>query len=473
MRMPVAGPPTTAVPQGRGGPTITLIAAALGFFTTTLDTTIVNVALPTIGRDLGGGVSALQWVVDGYTLAFAALLLSTGALSDRFGASRCFAVGVTTFTAASAACGLAPDMAVILIARVVQGAGAALILPSSLALIQQAYGDNAKRARAVALWTAAGGVAVAAGPVLGGLLTTGLGWRSVFFVNVPIGVFALLALTRSPRAVPRPAVFDLAGQLTAVAALALLVFAVTEAGEGGLAQPLPMASLLLFVVAAAAFLYVEHRGRHPMVPLTLFHSRSMSLTTAIGLTINMAFYGMVFVLSLYFQQILGKSVLVTGLMFVPMAVLISVSNLTGARLSRRYGPRLPIVLGQLLQMVGLAALLFVDTGTSTPLLLLLLVPLGVGSGLIIPPLTSALLEASPPELAGTASGVLSASRQVGGALGVAVFGALVAHHATFLSGLHKDAVIGIVCLAVTAAGALLLPGRTASRATTDREAPAR
>jgi DHA2 family methylenomycin A resistance protein-like MFS transporter len=448
---------TSDNPTGtRGDPRITLLATALGFFTITLDTTIVNVALPTIGRQLGGGVASLQWVVDGYTLAFAALLLSTGALSDRLGAFRCFGAGVAMFTVASITCGLSPSMPVLLGSRAVQGAGAALMLPASLALIRQAYHDERELAKAVAVWTSVGGVAVAAGPVLGGLLTSSLGWRAIFFVNVPVGALALIALTRAPRSVPRPTAFDVAGQTTAIAALAALIFGVIEAGNRGLAAPLVIASLALFVVASVVFLIVENRSRHPMVPLSLFRSRIVSTTTVTGLTINMAFYGLVFVLSLYFQQILGHSVLIAGLMFVPMAVLISSANLTAGKLSARFGPRLPMTVGQLLLVTGLVALLWVGSGTSTVTLLIVLIPLGVGSGLIVPPLTSALLKAVDRDQAGTASGILSAARQVGGAFGVALFGAFVANHATFLHGLHLDALIGALAVGATTIATIFL-----------------
>ncbi|MPY62893.1 MFS transporter, partial [Streptomyces spongiae] len=212
----------------RTSPSLTLTAALLGFALIVLDASVVNVALPSIGAALGGGLSGLQWVVDAYTLSFAALMLSTGAFADRAGASRAYALGITVFTLASAGCGLAPSLPVLIVARVVQGVAAAVVLPASLALVRQAYTDPGRRARAVAVWTAGGSAAVALGPVVGGAVTTVWDWRGIFFVNVPLGLTALVLLVRAPSSQRRPAPLDLPGQLTAVVALTALAFAVIE-----------------------------------------------------------------------------------------------------------------------------------------------------------------------------------------------------------------------------------------------------
>ncbi|MDL4774851.1 MULTISPECIES: MFS transporter [Thermomonosporaceae] len=452
----LAASDTISSPTPRAG--MTLLAAALGFFMITLDASVVNVALPTIGRQFGGGITGLQWVVGGYTLAFAALLLSAGALSDRLGASRCFAAGLTVFTLASAGCGLAPTLPALLAARVVQGAAAALMMPASLALIRQAYQQDTARARAIATWTAAGGAAVAAGPVFGGVLTSGLGWRTIFFINIPAGAAALMTLTRAPRSSPRPVPLDPAGQIAAVTALVALTFAVIEAGQYGWTSPVVAAALAGFVLAAAAFVLIEARTKNPMVPLGLFRSRAVSVTAVTGLVLNLTNYGLIFVMSLYFQQIQGRSVLTAGLMFIPMTALITVANLTAGRLTARYGPRLPLVGGQLLQVIGYLALIGVGPHTSTTILLTLLIPIGIGGGLSVPPLTSTLLQAISADRAGTASGVLSCARQTGGALGVALFGALIAGEgdATFLTGLHTSAVIATAALLATSVATLTL-----------------
>ncbi|MFF3331376.1 MFS transporter [Streptomyces sp. NPDC002888] len=417
-------------------PVLTLTAALLGFALITLDASVVNVALPSIGSALGGGMAGLQWVVDAYTLAFASLMLSTGAFSDRAGASRAYAIGIALFTLASAACGLAPSLPTLIAARTVQGLAAAVVLPASLALVRQAYTDPARRARAVAAWAAGGSVAVALGPVAGGALTTAWDWRGIFFINLPLGAVALALLLRAPRSERRPAPLDLPGQMTAALALTALAFAVIEGGTAG------WAAAAVAGVAAVAFLRIEARQAHPVVPLDLFRSREVTVAVAAGAACSVAFYGVVFVFSLFFQQVQGRSALNAGLMFLPMTGLIGVTNVLSGKLAGRHGPRLPLLLGQGLAAAGLLALLYVDADTSPGLLAALFVPLALGCALTVPPLTTLMMDAVPGERAGLAAGVLNAARQVAGGLGIAVFGVLVSHD--FVSGMH-------VCLAIAAA----------------------
>ncbi|WP_406446512.1 MFS transporter [Streptomyces sp. NBC_01613] len=424
-------------------PALTLTAALLGFALIGLDASVVNVALPSIGHALGGGMSGLQWVVDAYTLSFAALMLSTGAFSDRAGASRAYALGITVFTLASVACGLAPNLPALIAARVAQGVAAAVVLPASLALVRQAYGDPARRARAVAAWAAGGSVAVALGPVAGGALTTAWDWRGIFFVNIPLGAVALALLVRAPRSQRRPAPLDLPGQVTAAVTLTALAFAVIEGGTTG------VVALVVAVVAGGVFLRVEARQPHPVVPLGLFRSRTVTAAVAAGAAVSVAFYGVVFVFSLCFQQVQGLSALAAGLMFLPMTGLIAVTNVVAGKLAGRYGARLPMLVGQVLAVAGLLVLLYVDAGTPPVVVALLLVPLALGCALTVPPLTAAMMEAVPAERAGLAAGVLNAARRVAGGLGIAVFGTLVS--GGFAEGMRWSLVISAGLLAVTAA----------------------
>jgi DHA2 family methylenomycin A resistance protein-like MFS transporter len=430
----------------------------LGFFMIALDALAVNVALPGIARELGGSTAALQWIVDGYTLMFAALLLSAGACSDRFGASRAYAAGLTVFTLASMACGLAPRLGLLITARVVQGSAAALMLPASLALVRQAYPEAAARARAIALWTAGGAVAAAAGPVAGGVLTSLASWRAIFFLNLPVGLAILVLLARVPRSPRRPAALDLAGQVSAIVALGALTFGVIEGGSAGFGRPATLISLLIAAAAAAAFVIAERRAADPMVPFGLFRSRPTLVSLLTGFTVNAAFYGLVFVLGLYFQDLLGLSALRAGLMFLPMSGLVAAANVASARAAGRYGPRVPIVTGQVICALGLLGLLAAaGAGTSRLLLAVLLIPLGVGLGFAVPSITAAMLAGVAPERAGLAGGVFNSVRQVGSALAVAVFGALVAHHATFLTGLRISLLTCAAMLLATAAAALARP----------------
>ncbi|GAA4045998.1 MFS transporter [Streptomyces shaanxiensis] len=440
----------------RPSPALTLTAALLGFALICLDASVVNVALPAIGSSLDSGMSGLQWVVDAYTLAFASLMLSTGAFADRAGASRAYALGTVVFTLASVACGLAPNLPTLIGARVLQGVAAAAVLPASLALVRQAYTDPARRARAVALWAAGGSAAVALGPVAGGALTTAWDWRGIFFVNVPIGLAILALLIRAPRSQRRPAPLDLPGQVTAVVALTALAFAVIEGGAAG------WAALAVAVVAAVAFLRIEARGPHPVVPLDLFRNRTVTTTVAAGAAVSVAFYSLVFVFSLFFQQVQGRSALYAGLLFLPMTGLIAATNVVAGKLAGRYGPRLPMLLGQALAVVGLLLLLYVDAGTPSSLVAVLLVPMALGCALTVPPLTAAMMDAVPAERAGLAAGVLNAARQVSGGLGIAAFGALVSDG--FVGGMRLSLVISAALLTVTFALSFRLAGPSASSA---------
>lgn len=413
-----------------------LAVTTLGFFVVTLDALVVNVALPSIGHDLGGGITGLQWVVDGYTLMFAALLLSAGALSDRIGARQAFGVGLVTFVVASASCGLAPGIGVLILARLAQGAGAAVIIPTSLALIRESYHDHARRARAIAIWSLGGGVASAAGPVVGGFLTL-LSWRTIFFINLPVGVVALVLLARVPRSPRRAAPFDWMGQVTAILGMGALTYGLIEGGADGFTAPQVVGTLAVSVVTLVAFLLAEARVVHPMLPLELFRSRAVTISVAGGFTFTVGFYGLVFLYSLYLQQLRGLSPLATGLTFMPMTALTAVVTLLAPRVAARFGLRVPVAGGQVLIAAGLLSL-SAAAAAGVPIWLLapLSILVGFGSALAVPTITALLLGSVPAERAGTASGVLNTFRQVGGALAVAVFGALVAHRETFLQGLE-------------------------------------
>lgn len=435
-------------------PTLTLAAALLGFALISLDASVVNVALPSIEGAFGGGMSGLQWVVDAYTLSFAALMLSTGAFADRAGASRAYAIGIAVFTLASAACGLVPNLPALIAARAAQGVAAAVVLPASLSLVRQAYAEPAKRARAVATWGAGGAVAVALGPVAGGALTTVWDWRGIFFINLPLGAVALLLLLRAPRSERRPAPLDLSGQLLAVLTLTAVTFAVIEGGVTG------VVALLIALVAGAAFVRVELRQSHPVVPFGLFRSRTVSVAVASGVACSVAFFGLVFLFSLFFQQVQGRSALYAGLMFLPMTGLIGVTNVVSGKLAARYGPQLPMLIGQSLAALGSLVLLCVDERTPPLLVAWLLVPMALGCALTVPPLTIAMMDAVPAERAGLAAGVLNSARQVAGGLGIAVFGALVSDG--FTAGLRESLAISAALFAVTAFLSFRLSGRPAN-----------
>jgi DHA2 family methylenomycin A resistance protein-like MFS transporter len=430
-------------------PAISRIVAtvSVGFVVTQLDVTIVNIALAKIGGDLHADVTGLQWIVDAYALAFSVLMLSAGVLGDRLGARRMYAVGIVIFALASLACGLAFDATMLVAARALQGIGAAAMLPNSLALLNQACGHDPKlRARAVGLWTAAGAVSIAAGPVIGGLLIAGFGWRSIFLVNLPIcaaGLFATFAWVPRPdataipnttvprnaqstaKAAPQPRSVDLPGQLLAIIALTAFTGAVIEGRPLGLSHPLVAGGFILAVIAVIAFVTVEARVATPMLPLSLFRKRTFSAAVLFGICVNLTYYGMVFVLSLYLQHVRGYTPLEAGLAFLPLTGGFLASNVLSGWVVGRYGVRVPMICGALTAALGYGLLHLV--GATTPLIGLLvpflLIPSGMG--LAVPAMTTAVLASVERQRAGTASAVLNTARQAGGAVGVAAFGALV------------------------------------------------
>jgi MFS transporter, DHA2 family, methylenomycin A resistance protein len=446
---------TTPTKAPTTNPRAALGVAMLGFFVVALDSQVVNVALPTIRGDLGGTVSDLQWIVTGYTLSFSSLLLFGGTFSERIGAKRAYGAGMIVFVVASVLCGLAPSLPVLVAARVLQGVGAALITPTSLALLRQEYTAPAARARAIAYWAMGGSVAAAAGPILGGALTQ-LDWRWIFYLNLPVGVIALLALARVGDSPRRVLPFDWAGQMAAVLALAGLTFAVIEGSELGYGSVPVLTSLAVAALAGAVFLATQARGRHPMVPLDLFRSRHVAVTLAAAFVGMAGFYGLVFVQGLYFQQARGLDPLTTGLLFLPMTGFVAALNPLAARTASRFGPVVPIVGGQLVMIAGLIALVVAAASAPAWAIALLMVPVGVGGSFTVPPLTSLLLDSVPAERAGTGSGVLNTARQVGGSLGVAVVGALLAAQTDFLHGQRLGLLAIAVLVAATTAASLTL-----------------
>jgi EmrB/QacA subfamily drug resistance transporter len=431
-----------------------LAAALLGFFVVTLDAVIVNVALPDIRRDLAGGMSGLQWVVDGYTLMFAALLLSAGSLSDRAGARRAFGAGMVVFVLSSAACGLAPSLPALVAARFVQGAAAAAMMPSSMALLSHAYPDPVRRARAVALWSMGGVAASTSGPILGGLLSL-VSWRLIFFVNVPAGAVALLLLARAARSPRHTAPFDWAGQVAAVAAMGGLAYGAIEAGADGITAAPVVSAFVVAVAALGAFVVLQAKESHPMVPLSLFRSRTVSVPVVTGFAFMVGYYGLPFVMSLYLQELRGLSALGTGVVFLPMMLIGGVLTPFVPRLGERLGPRTLVVTGLLAMMTGLTVIALLPAPIPVPVLSALMILVGLAGPLVMPPVMALLLQAVPARRAGVASGVFNTSRQAGGALAVAVFGALLASRSTFLPGM-RDSLLIAAAVALAAGGVSLL-----------------
>jgi DHA2 family methylenomycin A resistance protein-like MFS transporter len=455
---PATPRPARKAPRSNLSTSLTLAAMSLGYAVVQLDVTIVNTALGSIGTSLGGGVSELQWVVSTYTIAFAAFILTAGALGDRIGAKRVFMAGFAIFTAASVACALAPTAVILIAARGVQGFGAAILVPNSLALLSHAYPDEKPRGRAVGIWAAGASLALTAGPLVGGGLIALVGWRSIFLVNLPIGLAGLWLTsvyasetTRSPQRE-----IDLPGQVLAIAALGCLAGAIIEGGTLGWSNAFVIAGFAASVVLAMLFVWQERRASQPMLPLLLFKHRMFALASLVGLLVNVAFYGLIFVFSLYFQRVNGMSPFATGLAFVPMMGAVLPVNLVASRVAERIGAPATIAIGTALAAFGCLALLGIEHGTSYWATCAQLIVIGAGLGLLVPPLTSALLGSVEKSRSGIAAGVLNATRQTGSVLGVALFGSLVGQSSAFIAGAHEALIISAGLL--LAAGAAIWRG---------------
>lgn len=449
--------PTTAdVPTDRGphrAARLTLVLASLGFFLITLDILIVNVALTTIGRELGGSTSGLQWVIDAYTLLFASLLLFAGNLSERIGAKRAIGWGIAGFLMASVACALAPTLGALIAARAVQGAAAAVMLPASMALIREAFPEARERAHALGIWAVGGAVAGAVGPILGGALTT-LDWRLVFAINLPVCVVMLVMLVRVGPSARRPARFDAAGQLLALLALAGLVFGLIEGGATGFGRWYVVVALAVASAAVAGFLLVQAHGRNPMMPLDLFRSGGMRIALGVGFAFMVGNFGSVFVLSLYLQQHLGLSPLAAGLVFLPSAAFSIVGNVVSGTLVNRFGARVPVVAGLSTMVLGLVVMIVLAPLDSVVAVAVCTILTGAGGSIAMPPATSVVLASVPAERSGTASAVFNTFRQVGGAMAIAVFGAFLADRSQFVVGTQTSFVVAAVVLLVAALAAI-------------------
>lgn len=442
---------------------LTVLATSVAFVLVQLDVSIVNVALVTIGDRLHTGVLGLQWVVDAYALAFASLLLSTGAVGDRIGHRRLFVGGFILFTGASLLCGLAPTVGALIAARVLQGAGAAALLPSSLALLSRACGEDGKlRAWGIGWWTAAGTVGIAAGPLLGGVLVDALGWRSIFLVNLPIGVAGIWLTRRFVAAsASSPTRLDWIGQSLAILTLLSLTASVIEAHAFGWSSIPIRAGFLLAILFLAAFVAQERRHPNPMLPLGFFAHRTFSGATLVGFLLNMTVYGALFVLGLYFQLDRHWSPWLSGIAFLPLPVVLGVANVLASRIAEKLGAPGTMATGLLIAACGTLALAGLGPSTPYAAILVGLVLLPAGIGIAVPVMTASLMGSVPRSQAGVASGTLNAVRQAGGAIGVALLGGMPSRDAFVLGS-------GLLIVAFAAAAGLVRTIKPAQQPAGDR-----
>jgi EmrB/QacA subfamily drug resistance transporter len=459
---------------------LVLAICCSSLFIVGLDNTIVNLALPSIRRDLGSSLSGLQWVIDAYTLVLASLLLLGGSTGDRFGRRRTFQTGLALFGAGSLLCSLAPTTGWLIAFRALQAVGGSMLNPVAMSIITNVFTDRAERAKAIGVWGSVIGLSMALGPLLGGLLVDAVGWRSVFWINVPVAVAVVLLTarfvpeSRAPRARPS----DPAGQLLMIVLLAGVTFGVIEGPGHGWGSPLIVGAFVASAGALVGLLVVESRRAEPLLDPRFFASVPFSAATLIAVFAFSALAGFLFLNALYLQDVRGFSPLHAGLLTLPMAAMTALLPPISGRMVAHRGARRPLVVGGLGIATGGALLLTLDVDTPLVLVVVAYVVFGLGFGMVNAPITNTAVSGMPLAQAGVAAAVASTSRQVGSALGVAVLGSLVTAHLAasvdFAAAARPAWVVVVGCgLAVLALGVLSTTGRArqTARRTAERFMP--
>jgi EmrB/QacA subfamily drug resistance transporter len=413
-----------------------LLICCLSLFVVGLDITVVNVALPSIARDLHAGISGLQWTVSAYTVVLASLLLFSGSTADRFGRRRIFVAGLAVFSLASLLCSLATSVGLLVAFRVLQAVGGSMLNPVAMSIITNTFTDPRERAQAVGVWGAVFGVSMALGPVVGGIVVDAIGWRPIFYVNVPIGLIAIvLALRFIPESrAPRARRFDPLGQALVIVLLSTLTFGIIEAPSRGWTSPVIVATLFASVAALVGLLWHEPRREEPLIDLRFFRSIPFASSITISVAAFFTFGGFLFLNTLYLQDTRGLSPLQAGLATVPMALMTVIASPLSGRIVGHRGPRIPLVVSGLCLVTASALLIGIDPATPLAHLIAAYVIFGIGFGLVNAPITNAAVSGMPRAQAGVAAALATTSRQFGQTLGVAVVGAIVASQAGASAG---------------------------------------
>jgi EmrB/QacA subfamily drug resistance transporter len=438
-----------------------LAVAVMGSGMVFLDGTVVNVALPKIGRDLGASVSALQWILNGYLLTLAALILLGGSLGDRYGRRRTFVSGASLFTLASLLCAIAPSSQLLVLARLLQGIGGALLTPGSLAMIEASFRPD-DRARAIGAWSGLGGVAAAIGPLVGGYLVGAVSWRAIFLINLPLGVFVVVLASRHVPETHDPTTtgrLDILGAVLAGLGLAGTTYALIEAPAKG-SSPLVLLGGIGGVLALIAFLLRERRTRSPMMPLDIFRSRQFSAANLVTFVVYAALGGVFFLLVSFLQISLGYSPIAAGAASLPITVLMLLLSARSGALAQRIGPRIPLTVGPLVIAAGLMLMTRIDPGdTYLTSVLPAVIVFGLGLTLVVAPVTATVLAAADARHAGIASGINNAVSRVAGLLAVAVLpliAGLTSHRFYNPSAMtHGFHVAMVTCAILAALGGIL------------------
>jgi EmrB/QacA subfamily drug resistance transporter len=405
---------------------LVLLTMCFALFMAMLDNTVVNVALPTLSRELGAGVSGLQWIVDGYVLAFASLMLTGGILGDRYGRKRMFISGLALFTFASALCGLSGSTGLLVAARSLQGVGAALLMPGTLSIITVTFPAH-ERAKAIGIWAGVSGLALAFGPTAGGWIVENIGWQAVFFINVPIGIAGLfvgMRVVRESRSEQARAL-DIGGLLLGTTGLFAMTYGLIEANQKGWTDPLIMTALIAAAVLFVVFIVYEQRTADPMMPLSFFRVPAFAAGNAVAFAVSLGMFGTFFFMSLYMQFIRGYSALQTGVRFMPLTGMIIFAAPTAGRYASKHGSRGPMTLGLSMAGVGLILLSRASIDTSYLTMMPVLIGMGAGMGMTMTPMTAAVMNSVGPARAGLGSAMTNTSREIGGVFGIALLGTLL------------------------------------------------
>jgi len=407
---------------------LVLVICCFSLFIVGLDSTIVNVALPSIGRGLHASVAGLQWTIDGYTLVLASLLMLSGATADRVGRRRVFQTGLAVFTVGSGLCSLAPSLEWLVVFRMVQAVGGSMLNPVAMSIITNTFTDRAERARALGVWGGTFALSMALGPVLGGMLVESTGWRGVFWVNIPVGIAAIVLAARfvpESRA-PRPRRADPVGQVLIVLMLGSLTYAIIEGPGRGWHSPVIVALFALAAVALAVFVAYEARRREPLLDPRFFRSAPFTGAVLTAISAFAALGGFLFLATLYLQDVRSLSALDAGLHMVPMAAVMAIAAVASGRILARWGGRVPMMVAGAALAAGGVLLAGITTSSSLPQIISAFAVFGLGSGMVNAPITQAAVSGMPFSQAGVASGIASTSRQIGTSLGVAVTGSILA-----------------------------------------------
>jgi MFS transporter, DHA2 family, methylenomycin A resistance protein len=443
---------------------ITLGTMCFALFMVMLDSTVVNLALPTIQRKLNASLAELQWIVDAYVLLLASLLLTGGTLGDLFGRRKAFIGGLGLFTLSSFACALAPGIGMLIAARAVQGVGAAIMMPSTLSILTNTFPDPRERAQAIGMWAGVSGLALAVGPVVGGSMVDSFGWQSIFLINVPIGLIAVVVAWRFvPESAQREGrSLDLPGQALAIVGLAALTYAFIEANKYGWSSARIISLFACAAVALGAFGVVEARSKSPMLQLKFFRNITFTGANIVGLVISFGFFGIIFFMSLFWQNVQGYSATRSGVLSLPMTLGVMSAAIVSGRVVGRIGARLPIALGLTMTGAGLLLLITVHFDSSYSVQWPWLLLIGLGNGLAMSPMTTAIMSTVPGNRAGMASATSNTMRQTGSVFGIAVLGSIVtSHYIGVLTGkvqaMHLPPIVQERVLAIAAQGRQAMP----------------